>query len=214
VYHGCVSPILRIIRQASFTPKPWKNGGGITREVIRVPAEGQDFEWRVSLARIDASGPFSDFAGYHRTMVLLEGDGVVLEFAGGGRRELRHIGDLAEFDGALATHCRLLGGTCVDLNLMVSKTRAAKAGVQRLIATQEFSADARPSESTLIFGIDVAVAVESEGGETEFLQPWDLAVISNGSVQVRRQDSGASSNGTAVFFATISNLRGPQCLPV
>ncbi len=204
MYHGCVPPVLRIIRNFSFTPKPWKNGGGVTHEIIRVPADG-DFEWRASLAHIDAAGPFSDFAGYRRTMVLLKGEGVELEFGDGGRRSLRQIGDLAEFDGALATHCTLLGGPCVDLNLMVGKTHAAKVGVQRLIAGQELTAAAHPGESTLIFGIDVALAMTTDGGEAQFLQPWDLCVISNGSVRVARQESAASSSGSAVFFATVSH---------
>src|SRR5271170_5764644 len=113
---------MRIIRQSDFTATPWKNGGGITHEAIRVPASGDPFRWRVSVAHIEASGPFSDFTGYNRKMVLLRGAGVALAFASGERRVLRNMGDLAEFDGALSTHCELLGGPCVDLNLMVSKS--------------------------------------------------------------------------------------------
>ena len=114
---------MRIIRQSSFTAVPWKNGGGVTREAIRVPPNGDSFDWRVSLARIDTSGPFSDFAAYHRFMVLLKGAGVVLNFSGGPPprvRELRDVGDMEEFDGGLATLCELVNGPCVDLNLMVS----------------------------------------------------------------------------------------------
>jgi hypothetical protein len=100
---------VQIVRQSSFVATPWKNGGGITHEAIRVPASGEPFLWRVSVAHIAASGPFSDFAGYNRKMVLLRGAGVALNFANGEQRELRRIGDLVEFDGALATHCELLG---------------------------------------------------------------------------------------------------------
>jgi hypothetical protein len=34
--------------------------------------------WRVSIAQLDALGPFSDFAGYARKLVLLRGRGVRL----------------------------------------------------------------------------------------------------------------------------------------
>jgi hypothetical protein len=40
---------------------PWKNGGGLTREVLWQPAGASldDFDWRVSVAQIDSDGPFS-----------------------------------------------------------------------------------------------------------------------------------------------------------
>ena len=74
------TPKLQIIRRASFTATPWKNGGGITHEAIRVPAGGDTFRWRVSVAHINASGPFSEFAEYNRKMVLLQGAGIDLRF--------------------------------------------------------------------------------------------------------------------------------------
>jgi len=225
-----VPPALRIIRKSSFTSKPWKNGGGVTDEVIRVPADGDAFEWRVSVAHIDVSGPFSEFAPYHRKMVLLQGDGVELEFSDGGRRSLRRVGDLAEFDGAISTYCTLLGGPCVDLNLMVAKSLEAKVSVQQLTA-QGLRASASSAESTLIFSLDTAIAVQTAGAPLEILDPWDLGVISDCSVlvtpqegvQVTRHESGASpnpglaadggaslnssasANPSAVFFATISH---------
>jgi len=92
---------------------------GITHEALRVPANGNAFRWRVSVAEIDAPGPFSEFAEYNRKMVLLQGSGVRLTFDGGQQTYLCNVGDLAEFDGAIATECALLSGPCVDLNLMV-----------------------------------------------------------------------------------------------
>ena len=97
-----------------------------------MPAQGDVFLWRVSVAQIDASGPFSDFAAYNRTMVLLKGDGVKLQFGNGQQRILRRAGELAQFDGGVAAHCELLGGSCVDLNLMVAKTKPMIAKVDSL----------------------------------------------------------------------------------
>jgi environmental stress-induced protein Ves len=74
---------LQIVRKSSFTSTPWKNGGGITHEALRVPASGEPFRWRVSVAHIDTSDPFSDFSGYRRNMVLLRGAGIALNFANG-----------------------------------------------------------------------------------------------------------------------------------
>ena len=59
---------------------PWKNGGGTTQEVVCWPqGAGLDsFEWRISIAHIAQSGPFSAFAGIDRVITLLSGDGVHL----------------------------------------------------------------------------------------------------------------------------------------
>ncbi len=168
---------MRIIRHSDFAVTPWKNGGGVTREGLRVPPSGDPFIWRVSVAQIDRSGPFSDFAGYDRTMVLLRGNGVDLTGANGERYGLRNIGDLIEFDGALAMQCVLEAGPCVDLNLIASKSlRIVHARVHRLQEPLAMPSDG--AGSTLIFPIDAAVVVRSAGGDVAGLEPWDLGVQS------------------------------------
>lgn len=208
---------MRIIRQSAFAAVPWKNGGGVTHEAIRVPPDGDSFQWRVSVAQIDASGPFSDFAAYNRFMVLLKGAGVVLKFssrAGQGPaasgapaprvRELRRVGDLEEFDGGIATHCELLNGPCVDLNLMVSKTlQGVRAHVETL--RQPRSPDLDSAESMLVFPIDSSVELRS-GGSTHLLEPWDLALISGREdrpVQIAAHDGGQAAGAAKVFLATL-----------
>jgi hypothetical protein len=194
---------LQIIRKSSFKPVPWRNGGGVTHEAMRVPAHGDDFVWRVSVAQIDASGPFSDFAAYHRTMVLLKGSGLELKFGDGHQRLLGRIGQWVQFDGALATHCRLLDGPCMDLNLMVAKTRTMVARVEQLREGRELSAS--QSESTLIFGIDAPLILDAGGGDdARRLEPWDLAVMTNATVRVAQALPG-STTPAAAFFATIQH---------
>ncbi|MDP3170391.1 MAG: HutD family protein, partial [Polaromonas sp.] len=39
-------------------PTPWRNGGGVTRELIAWPTP-QDWDWRISVAEIEKDGPFS-----------------------------------------------------------------------------------------------------------------------------------------------------------
>lgn len=197
---------MQIIRQAAFTARPWKNGGGITHEALRVPANGDPFRWRVSVARIEKSGPFSDFAAYNRIMVLLQGNGLVLRFAD-REHPLRRVGDVAEFDGGLATHCELANGPCVDLNLMVAKSlHGAQGWVQRL-----HDASALPvarGRSTLIFPIDGRLALEAQGRDAISLEPWDLAVASHtagSAATIVSPDAspGAPSPAVLVFLATL-----------
>lgn len=56
---------------------PWKAGRGVTHEIAIGPTEASidDFSWRLSIATIDRSTTFSAFAGYDRTLLLLDGPG-------------------------------------------------------------------------------------------------------------------------------------------
>jgi environmental stress-induced protein Ves len=195
---------MQIIRKSSLAPVPWKNGGGITHEMIRVPATGDPFLWRVSIAQIDASGPFSNFAGYTRKMVLLRGAGLRLRFAAGPDGLLHDIGDILEFDGASAPECELVGGPCTDLNLMVSAAATGvRAWVERLLEPRPL----RPSfqGAVLAFAISGIVNVELEHREATRLHAWDLAVMSpdeRGSISPAGLDAAAAP---LVFFAALDD---------
>jgi environmental stress-induced protein Ves len=99
----------------------WKNGGGITTEIAREPATSEDFDWRVSIAEIAQDGDFSLFPGVDRTLMLLDGGGVELEFGDGTpvqltQRFARHL-----FPGEAPVSCRLLDGPTRDFNLMLRR---------------------------------------------------------------------------------------------
>jgi len=173
---------MQIVRKSSLTPVPWKNGGGITHEIFRVDA-GADFRWRLSVAQIDRSGPFSEFANHRRTMVLLQGTGLRLDFAGGPSRTLTHVGDVVDFDGAIATDCELIDGACTDLNLMVSKSLSiADAWVQSLGEPYAWPPHTGTRVLFVIAGsIEIAggIALENAIDELVTLERWDSVVLSN-----------------------------------
>jgi len=200
------NPKLQVIRRASFTATPWKNGGGITHEALRVPPSGEPFRFRVSVAHIDASGPFSEFAEYQRKMVLLKGSGLDLRFGDGVQKSLRKVGELLEFDGALAAHCELLNGPCVDLNLMVLKSDSAAVRVERFI--ESVAVSAARHETLLIFPIDRKITVQITAGKTATLEPWDLAVMSQCAGRISRLESAKTSVSTSVFLATLKFVSG------
>jgi environmental stress-induced protein Ves len=90
---------------------PWRNGAGSTREILRVGPEDA-FDWRASVALIDASAPFSAFPGYRRWSCLLDGGPLALAFPEGARLALEprmhahsYAGDpppIGELDGPFA----------------------------------------------------------------------------------------------------------------
>ncbi len=178
-----------------------------------MPSAGDPFRWRVSVAHIGASGPFSEFAAHDRKMVLLQGAGIELSFADGVKKTLRQVGEVVEFDGAIGAHCELLSGPCVDLNLMILKSDRAAVRVERIIEATAVSASL--NETTLVFPIDRAIALEVTDGQAVTLQPWDLAILSNCHARVRScaaEHSAASADppSAAVFVATLKFVGGEQ----
>jgi environmental stress-induced protein Ves len=108
-----------VFRHADYVSMPWRNGAGTTREIAREPAAGVAFDWRLSLATVAASGPFSAYAGYTRIVALVTGAGFELRVAGEAAARLVEPGDYRVFRGEAATACALLDGPCTDLSLMV-----------------------------------------------------------------------------------------------
>jgi environmental stress-induced protein Ves len=117
---------LQRVHWADATPQPWRNGGGLTRELLRWPAPlpgadaaagAQDWLVRVSIAEIQRDGPFSAFPGIERWLAVLGGGGVRLQLPE-GEQVLQAGGEPLHFAGAAAPGCALLGGPTQDLNLM------------------------------------------------------------------------------------------------
>ena len=111
---------------ASLAATPWKNGGGVTREIVCSPAGAgmEHFDWRISIATIDRPGPFSAFDGVDRVIMLLDGAGVRLHSEDG---RIDHRLDVPfapfAFDGGVPLDCELLGGTSTDFNVMSRRGR-------------------------------------------------------------------------------------------
>ncbi len=109
--------VLHTANLAEVEPQPWRNGGGVTQELLAWPSAA-DWQCRISVARIDRNGPFSAFPGIERWFTVLSGEGVVLRF--GKRRTMLTAGsEPLRFEGASAPGCELLNGPTLDLNLML-----------------------------------------------------------------------------------------------
>ncbi len=102
--------------------RPWKNGGGTTAEILASPAGAgfDDFDWRISTARVETSGPFSLFPGVDRVLTVLEGGEIALE-VGGGRHTLDADAPPFAFPGDVPCFGHLGAGPILDLNVMVRR---------------------------------------------------------------------------------------------
>jgi environmental stress-induced protein Ves len=113
----------RILTPAEFRSQPWKNGGGVTHEIVRWPdtpdtSDRDDYDIRVSIADDRVPGPFSRFPGYRRWSFLAGSAPIVLDVAG-KPHELVARGDHIEVGGDVAIACGLPGGPTRLLNILV-----------------------------------------------------------------------------------------------
>jgi environmental stress-induced protein Ves len=162
---------MNLIRGESLVPAPWKNGGGVTREIDAEPkgAALDAFVWRLSIANVDMPGSFSTFAGIDRTLVLLEGAGMRLNEANGRTHALDTPLAMASFAGETPIDATLVDGPTRDFNVMVRRDRA-RATVR---AHRRESRIVPADDVTIIFCVQGEIAVALDG-ETRFtLQPDD-----------------------------------------
>ena len=111
-----------VVSLESQPAQSWRNGGGITRELLAWP-DATDWRVRISVADVQTSGPFSRFDGWERWFAVLEGDGIVLrtQFA---EHHLTCESDPFRFDGGLPIEAAPVRGATRDFNLMALPGRS------------------------------------------------------------------------------------------
>ncbi len=114
---------MRLIDTSELAAAPWKNGGGTTRTIAVWPegAGFEDFIWRVSLADVNHSGGFSLFPGVDRTLMLLEGEGMMLHRDDGSIDVLTKAFQPLSMPGDAPIDAELVGGPSRDFNVMVRR---------------------------------------------------------------------------------------------
>jgi environmental stress-induced protein Ves len=167
---------VRVLRAADRTAVPWKNGGGVTREVAAGPegAGTEAFDWRVSLADVHEDGPFSAFPGTERILTVVDGRGMHLDV--GGRPLLAGRYAPCRFPGDVPTGGRLLAGPVVNLNVM--HRRGAVAADVTVVRGRP-AVTAPPDATVLVVALDgPAEAAGTELGRYDaVLCPAGRAVV-------------------------------------
>ena len=116
---------MRLIRRRDHRRTPWKNDRGETVELAAAPdpADRDGFAWRVSLAEIADSAPFSPFPAVDRTFALVAGGPLRLRAGDALPVELAAGSPPLSFPGDVATEAWLLGPPALALNVMTRRGR-------------------------------------------------------------------------------------------
>ncbi len=131
--------MIRQLSKKNFVDMPWKNGKGKTIELFQLASENTNsFLLRISMATVSSDGPFSVFPNIDRTLILISGPGMILKNLS-SEFTLNERLQPFNFAGEDFINCRLLGGPCLDFNVMVDR-RYGKAKTMVISSSnQEFS---------------------------------------------------------------------------
>jgi environmental stress-induced protein Ves len=162
--------VITFLRASDRVAMPWKNGGGVTREVaIWPPGSGfDDFEWRVSIAEVREAGPFSRFDNIDRTLMILEGRMALS--VGQQTVELSPVSAPFAFSGDADCSGRPIGRPVTDLNVMTRRGRCAARVTP--VANQTHHTAANIS---LLVARNETMVRTSEGND--LLKPQDALLI-------------------------------------
>jgi environmental stress-induced protein Ves len=179
---------------------PWKNGLGTTTEIaVEPPGAGIDaFTWRISIAELTTSGPFSCFPGIDRIIVQTEGEPMELVHEGRGRQRLGLLTP-HRFEGEWTTSSTLTT-PARDFNVMTRRGRARAAVSVHALATGSAARLVGAGETQILHALRGASAVVA--GEALTLHEGDTLVVTGGGAL----EIGATSG--AVVAIVVDVVRG------
>lgn len=173
--------MIRLLHARDYQRNRWKNDGGWTTEIASEPMAdaANGFRWRVSIAEIETDGPFSQFTGVERDLLLLSGKGIELDRGDAPPQRLDQRFQRIHFRGEDPIQCRLLAGPTRDFNVMCARG---------LVCAE---VNARPLNGTML------VFVESA-------ETWLIHVFS-GSASARSGDQSVHAETAATLLITATS---------
>lgn len=154
--------MLTIISPEKFKTIPWKNGLGHTTELaISEGGTLDSFDWRLSIASVVNEGDFSNFAGYQRNLVLIEGNGLTLDHRNGDVDKLTKLLDIARFDGGCNTHGALVNGAIKDFNIMTNQA-SFSAEVNCYVKQQSITIELLADSLVFAYSLSKEMVVQSD----------------------------------------------------
>lgn len=184
-----------VLRAHDRVGVPWRNGGGTTTIVASSGGRqgddanaaggvgGVETDWRVSIATISESGPFSLFPGVDRVLVPLSPAGLTLDVGGSIRHLAQH--EAVEFAGEETVAAVDVSAPGDDLNLMTRRGVVQGSLAMRPVAeTAEFSTGVGETRLLVVLSGEIAWG-DSQLGPRDALQlPPSMRLTLKGAAEL------------------------------
>jgi environmental stress-induced protein Ves len=185
-----------LIGPEQYRVMKWRNGQGTTTEIALEQGAGGRFRWRLSIADVVASGPFSDFSGYDRVIAVASGPGMQLAVTGRPPVVLTPRSEPYAFPGDAATECTLLAGPIRDFNLMTD--RATARGAVTALRFGDGTVAAAPAGGIIfLHAVRGAVVVDGLG-----------MVLEGATLRIDGRRDGFIVSGEASGYALLAEILG------
>ncbi|MGO4473408.1 HutD family protein [Arthrobacter sp. M-10] len=200
---------MEIIRFAELKPEPWRNGGGVTRELASHPkaASAQDgaWDWRVSIAEVGSAGDFSTFPGMERVITVIDGE-LLLLTVDGEEHPLEKYRPF-RFSGEAASASALPTGDIRDLNV-IARAGEFKGYTSIVELSKKRAHPVFEGQLAVLLEGKASVSPGAEPAETADMAPADGSDSSAGS-----DGEAAESIELARYDAVVgSDTRSPEVL--
>ena len=168
------------LRPDDYPKRPWKNGGGETREIA---SDTQDpFRWRLSWATIPGSGPFSPFPGYDRQLVIWRGGPVSIAHEGKPPRHLNAL-QVASFKGEWETEASV-SAPAEDFNAFALRGEARVGVYPTFFAPGEDQQFPIAGSEHFLFGVEGEIEILEANTDRRFvLKPQETVRVSRQSTK-------------------------------
>lgn len=170
----------KIINSTDFKEVPWKNGKGLSLELYSIPHESDShlFNFRLSMAKVTESAPFSIYPGIDRFLMLLDGNGLRLKFEDQADAVLDSPFDCLEFEGEESILCELLKGECIDFNVMTNRSWGKSAVISSLLKKGQLKKlTAKIDSFIFLYSNSPSLVVLKAGESYDLLASENLVVI-------------------------------------
>jgi environmental stress-induced protein Ves len=168
--------MIKIIPSSSYKTLPWKNGKGQTIELaINENATLENFDWRLSIASVTENGLFSNFSGYLRNLVLIDGHSIHLKHNGDYTDKLTELLDFATFDGGYTTQGLLTQGSIKDFNIITSSSKC-----HTIVETYPTTLEKVIDQQGLVFAFslsDIMIVEDLNSAIKQEVQQGDLLTL-------------------------------------
>ncbi len=191
----------------------WKNGLGQTYQIDISPQSlsentiektglQEEFDWRLSTAPVFNSGAFSNFHGYERILILLEGKGIKLFFKNAEEEfeKILKLGDQCHFSGSESVRCELIEGPVKDLNLIYNlKKIQPEVFVEKFLLNNNSDEE---KEFEINFSGDTCVIyVMIINGQMKINDSGELLMVAEGEcLKITPKNNSANSQVKIIFF--------------
>lgn len=157
---------MRRLARSERLVTPWRNGGGQTSEIAVAPAASAnaDFDWRLSIARIDGNGEFSAYPNVDRLLMPLSEGGLDL-LVDGVRHSIPRF-EVIPFAGEARVSAVGVTAPSLDLNIMVHRDFGTASLVCEAVERTRLVRN-RSGEVTAIIALDGALRVNGERLDSE-----------------------------------------------